>query len=78
VKALYENIEPANLSDNLTKIEKLHELNRFLNEFGAQTKNVEKMLKTYIQLGLLSAEDKTEMIESIKQINGKYLNDLTV
>lgn len=78
VKAMYENINPTNFSENLSKVEKLKELNRFLTEFETQTNNIEKMLNTYIQLELLSIEDKDEMIESIKQINGKYLNALNV
>jgi hypothetical protein len=78
VKAMYENINPTNFSENLSKVEKLKELNRFLTEFETQTSNIEKMLNTYIQLELLSIEDKDEMIESIKQINGKYLNALNV
>lgn len=78
VKAMYENIKPTNFSENLSKVEKLKELNRFLTEFETQTNNIEKMLNTYIQLELLSIEDKDEMIESIKQINMKYLNALNV
>ncbi|UPT70424.1 MAG: hypothetical protein M0D53_15255 [Flavobacterium sp. JAD_PAG50586_2] len=76
VKAMYENIMPANYSGELTKIEKLKELQRFLNEFEIQTNNIERMLNTYIQLGILPLEEKEEIIESIKKINGDYLDSL--
>ncbi len=78
VKAMYGSITPTNYLENLTKIEKLKELNRFLNEFDTQTKNIEKMLNTYIQLGILSIQDKEEMIEAIKEINGEYFNDISI
>jgi hypothetical protein len=77
-KGMYKTISPVNYSDKNTKIDKLKELNRFLNEFEAQTNNIEKMLNTYILLGLIQEEERTEIIEDIKKINGEFLDSMNL
>lgn len=75
VKNMYDTIKPLTYLDDFSKIDKLKELNRWSTEFLNQTKNIEKMLESYIILGLISPNDKNELIDSIKEINGEYLKN---
>ncbi|CAD0009698.1 hypothetical protein [Flavobacterium chungangense] len=75
VKNMYDTIKPLTYLDDFSKIDKLKELNRWTTEFLNQTENIEKMLESYIMLGLINSNDKNELIESIKEINGEYLKN---
>lgn len=73
VKNIYDSIRPLHYLDNYTIIEKLNELHRWVNDFKKQTDNVETMLNTYINLGILNENDRTDLISKIKEINSEYL-----
>ncbi|WP_263603446.1 hypothetical protein [Chryseobacterium sp. PET-29] len=76
VKEMYRNLKPVDYTNKTTDIEKLEELKRWTSEFLNQTKNVEKMLESYIVLGLIKPQDKDEVISQIRDITTDHLNYL--